>query len=78
MVFSGHLKTGQRDPRLKFDVEAMAFIEDYNKRSRLRKLGFVESLDNLDQVTADVFCAIADEVDKLEEAERKKKNAKGK
>lgn len=56
----------------------MAFIEDYNKRSRLRKLGFVESLDNLDQVTADVFCAIADEVDKLEEAERKKKNAKGK
>lgn len=57
-------------------MEAMTIVGDYNQRSRLRKLGFVQDLSDLDQVTADAFIAISVEVDKLEEADAKKREAK--
>ena len=45
---------------------------------RLRKVGYESDLENLDQVTADAFIAISIEIDKLEEAEQKKREARAK
>lgn len=56
----------------------MTLVADYNQRTRLRKLGFSSDLEKLDQITADAFIAISIEVDKLEEAEAKKREAKAK
>ena len=56
----------------------MSYVSDYNQRMRLRKLGYETDIENLDQVTADAFIAISIEVDKLEEAEQKKREARAK
>lgn len=56
----------------------MALVSEYNQRSRLKKLGFADSLDDLDSVKADAFLAISEEIDAAEAKRHKAAEAKAK
>lgn len=49
------------------------YVAEYNNRIRMRKLGFTDSMENLDAVTAEYFIAIAMEYSRLENEEMKEK-----
>lgn len=48
------------------------YVAEYNNRERLRKIGFVEDLANLDALTGEYLVAISKIISKLEDDERKK------
>lgn len=52
---------------------ALPYVVEYNARSRLRKLGYTSDLSGLDMYKAQIFLRIADEYDKIEVQEMKKK-----
>ena len=56
----------------------MHYLAEYNKRAKLRRLGFTESLSELDAFTGELFCFISDEIDKLESEEAEKRKRRGK
>lgn len=53
---------------------ACFYLSQYATRLRLKKLGYTDSIENLDCITAEAFNVISQEIDKIEEAESKKKN----
>jgi hypothetical protein len=56
--------------------EAAPIVAEYNRRKRLSKLGFTFSGDRLDVFTAECFCLISEEIDKLSDAKMKAVSAK--
>lgn len=55
-----------------YQNESAPFIAEFFARSRLAKLGFTSSLDDLDSVTAEVFMAIDSEIENIKADEMKK------
>jgi hypothetical protein len=49
-----------------YSNELAYVVAEYNNRMRLKELGFVDSMENLDTLTAEYFIAIAIEKSKLE------------
>lgn len=66
------------NPKSGYANESIFFLVEYNQRAKLRKLGFVDSMDGLDTLTAEMFTFISDEIDRLESeaAERRRKRGK--
>jgi hypothetical protein len=56
--------------------ETAYFVAEYHNRMRLRKLGFVDDLENLDAVTAEFFIEISQQLNRLESEEMKSKSSK--
>jgi hypothetical protein len=48
------------------------YLSEYNQRAKLRKLGFSDSLDELDSLTGELFVFISDEISRLESEESEK------
>jgi len=65
------------NPGAKFVNEAIFFLAEYNRRGKLKELGYTDSISNLDELTGDMFCVIADEIASLEEEQRQKQSKRG-
>ena len=59
-----------------FVNDAYPYVADYLARKRLAGLGYITPLDQLDCQTADIFLLIDVTLQKLEEAEAKKKHGR--
>jgi len=53
------------------------YVDEYNARQRLRKIGYVDSVDGLDAKDATIFLEISSMYDKLDQEKLKKKSKKG-
>lgn len=49
--------------------EMCFYVAEYNSRQRLKSLGFVDSLENLDALTGEAFAEISKHISDLEEKE---------
>lgn len=49
------------------------WIDEYNKRRTLTKLGFIQSIDELDSLEAEIFGEISAEISRIEAEEAKAK-----
>jgi hypothetical protein len=56
-----------------FVNEAMPFVMEYYSRMGLRQLGFVDTLEDLDCLTAEAFTVIAKTASDIEEEKAKRK-----
>lgn len=56
------------------DEIAAFYLYEYTSRQKMSELGFTDSLDNLDCVAVEAFTIIANEIDKVQNEEMKKKN----
>jgi hypothetical protein len=53
--------------------ETSWIVAEYNARMRLAKLGYTETIENLDCIKADMFLIIDQEIDKLEKEKNKRR-----
>lgn len=56
------------------DEAAAFYLYQYSQRVRMKDLGFTDSLENLDCVSAEAFTIIANEIDRVHDEEMKKKS----
>jgi hypothetical protein len=61
-----------------YSNESAPYIGEFFARSRLAKLGFTSSFDDLDSVTAEVFLSIDAEMEKFKADEMKRASRKRK
>jgi len=54
-------------------TEFAIYVSDFNARARLAKLGYSDSLDDLDDKEATIFLEISGQYDKLDTAKAKQK-----
>ena len=66
------------NPKAGYTNDMVFYLSEYNQRAKLRKLGFTESLEELDALTGELFAMISDEIDKLESEEAKNRRKRGK
>jgi hypothetical protein len=59
-------------PQIVDDVAAF-YISQYNLRMRMKSLGFSDSFENLDCLTAEAFSIISQEIDRVQDDDMKKK-----
>jgi len=58
------------------DPIAALFLNEYIKRTRLKELGYTDSIENLDVITAEAFLIISVEIDKIRNEDAKKRNSR--
>jgi hypothetical protein len=56
------------------DEIAAFYVYEYTTRMRLKKLGFTDSIENIDCITAEAFNIISIEIDKIHDEESKRRN----
>lgn len=66
------------NPKSGYTNGSAFYLAEYNHRAKLRKLGFTDSIENIDAVTAEIFVFISDEISGLEKeaADRRSKRSK--
>ena len=55
-----------------FTNEASIFVSEYNRHKILRKLGYNQNIDELDDLWLDAFICIESELNRIQEAEMRK------
>lgn len=58
------------------DPVSALFLNQYTTRMRLKELGFVDSIENVDCITAEAFTVIANEIDRVNDEEMKRKKSR--
>lgn len=61
---------------LPYENDTIEFLAEYNRRKKLREIGFVDSIENLDALTGQMFIVIEDELASIREAEEKIRGGK--